>query len=86
MQKKENRTNLFAIGKRERDIKLSAKYSVCTKNSEAVVRRCFAKQVFLEITQNSQERTCASVPFSKVEDWRLHLQKTASEYIWTVRI
>ena len=81
MQKKENRTNLFAIGKRERDVKLSAKYSVCTKNSEVVVRRCFAKQVFLEITQNSQEQTCASVPFSKVEDWRLHVQKTASEYI-----
>ena len=86
MQKKENRTNLFAIGKRERDVKLLAKYPAYTKNSEAVVRRCFAKQVFLEITQNSQERTCASVPCSKVKDWRLHLQKTASEYIWTVRI
>ena len=26
---------------------------------EAVVRRCFVKQVFLEISQNSQENTCA---------------------------
>ena len=28
-------------------------------NSEAVVRRCSIKKVFLEISQNSQENTCA---------------------------
>ena len=29
--------------------------------SEAVVRRCSAEKVFLEISQNSQENTCARV-------------------------
>ena len=31
--------------------------------SEAVVRRCSVKNVFLEISQNSQEKTCARVSF-----------------------
>ena len=31
--------------------------------SEAVVRRCSVKNVFLEISQNSQEKTCARVFF-----------------------
>ena len=31
--------------------------------TEAVVRRCSIKKVFLEIPQNSQENTCASVSF-----------------------
>ena len=30
---------------------------------EAVIQRCFVKKVFLEISQNSQESTCASVSF-----------------------
>ena len=30
---------------------------------EAVVRRCSVKKVFLEISQNSQETTCARVSF-----------------------
>ena len=28
---------------------------------EAIVQRCFVKKVFLEISQNSQENTCARV-------------------------
>ena len=32
--------------------------------SEAVARRCYVKNVFLEISQNSQESTCARVSFS----------------------
>ena len=32
-------------------------------DSEAVVRRCSVKKVFLEILQNSQEDTCARVSF-----------------------
>ena len=32
-------------------------------NSEAVARRCSVKKVFLEISQNSQENTCARVSF-----------------------
>ena len=31
--------------------------------SEAVARRCSVKKVFLEISQNSQENTCARVSF-----------------------
>ena len=31
--------------------------------SEAVVQRCFVKKVFLEISQNSQENTCARASF-----------------------
>ena len=33
------------------------------KQPEAVVRRCSVKKVFLEISQNSQENTCARVSF-----------------------
>ena len=32
-----------------------------TEISEAVARRCSVKKVFLKISQNSQERTCARV-------------------------
>ena len=31
--------------------------------TEAVVRRCFVKKVFLKIPQNSQESTCTRVSF-----------------------
>ena len=34
--------------------------------SKVVVRRCSVKQVFLNISQNSQENTCASLFFNKV--------------------
>ena len=30
---------------------------------EAVVRRCSVKKVFIEISQNSRENTCARVSF-----------------------
>ena len=32
-------------------------------NTEAVVQRCSLKKVFLEISQNSHENTCARVSF-----------------------
>ena len=32
-------------------------------NTEAIVRRCSVKKVFLEISQNSRENTCARVTF-----------------------
>ena len=31
--------------------------------AQAVVQRCSAKKVFLEISQNSEENTCARVSF-----------------------
>ena len=34
-----------------------------SENPEAVVQRCSVKKVFLEISQNSQENTCARVTF-----------------------
>ena len=33
------------------------------KTLEAVAQRCFVKKVFLEISQNLQENTCARVSF-----------------------
>ena len=40
-------------------------------NSEAVVRRCSIKKVFLEILQNSQENTCARDSLLiKLQAWR----------------
>ena len=43
--------------------------------SEAVVQRCSVKKEMpLEISQNSQENTCARVSFSiKLQDWVLQL-------------
>ena len=36
-----------------------------THNGEAFVRRCSVEKVFLEISQNSQENTCARVSFTR---------------------
>ena len=36
-----------------------------SEKTEAVVRRCSVKKVFLEILQNSQENTCARVFIKK---------------------
>ena len=41
-----------------------------SKKREAVVRKCSVKKVFLEISQNSQETTCARVFFAKVASLR----------------
>ena len=30
-------------------------------NTEAVAQRCFVKEVFLQISENSQEKTCNSL-------------------------
>ena len=46
-------------GKRKERSRLSNK-RVAT---EAVVQRCFVKNIILEISQNSQENTCVGVPF-----------------------
>ena len=37
--------------------------------SEAVVRMCYVKNAFLEISQNPQESTCARVSFLKNRLW-----------------
>ena len=43
------------------EISLDFRYKQFSK--EAVVHRCSVKKVFLEISQNSQENTCARVSF-----------------------
>ena len=47
--------------------KLIAALYMKNELSEAVVQRCSVKKVFLEISQNSQENTCARVFFNKVD-------------------
>ena len=42
---------------------------------EAVAQTCSAKKVFLEISQNSQENTCASLYFNKVAGLTLSKQR-----------
>ena len=45
-------------------------------NTEEVVQRCSAKKVFLEISQNSQQSTCARVSFLiKLQAWHI-------EHLW----
>ena len=39
------------------------------KAQEAVTQRCSVKKVFVEISQNSQENTCARVSFLKKRLW-----------------
>ena len=36
------------------------------QSTEAAVRRWFTKQIFLKISQNSQENICAGVSFHKI--------------------
>ena len=38
-------------------------FSLKRRTTEAVAQRCSVKKVFLEISQNLQENTCARVPF-----------------------
>ena len=48
----------------------------CFHSTEAVVRRCSVKKMFLNISQNSQENTCARCSFLiKLQSWRLQLFK-----------
>ena len=47
---------------------LLEKLKNCILNTEVVAWRCSVKKVFLEISENSQENTCAGV-FSK-QSWR----------------
>ena len=41
------------------------------QNSKAVAQRCSVKKVFLEISQNSQENTCARVSLLKKKLWQM---------------
>ena len=46
---------------------LEAMTSLVILSIKAVVLRCSVKKVFLEISQNSQENTCARVPFNFIK-------------------
>ena len=41
----------------------------CNQTAEACTQRCSVKKVLLEISQNSQENTCASLFFNEVGGW-----------------
>ena len=43
--------------------------------TEAVARRCSVKKEFLEISQNSQENTCARALFLMKKTWKTLLKK-----------
>ena len=50
------------------------------KKLEAVAQRCSVKKVFLEISQNSQENTCARVSFLiKLQAWPATF---LTEHLW----
>ena len=53
------------------------------QQQQAVARWCSVKKVFLEISQNSQENTCARVFFLiklQVSEEHLFLQNTSGDY------
>ena len=52
--------------------------TLCQK-LEAAVGRCSVKKVVLEISQNSQENTCARVSFSKKRKKRLKKKETLTQ-------
>ena len=54
-------SDLKVLEKNFRDFRVS---NFSTWPTEAVTQRCSVKKVFLEISQNGQENTCARVSFS----------------------
>ena len=62
---------------------LLLKISLSVTNSEAATQRCSVKKVFLEISQNSQESTCARVSFfNNVADLRPKACKFIKKRLW----
>ena len=59
--------------------KVSYKHLVKGASSEAATKGALWKEVFLEISQNSQENTCARVSFNKVAG----LSPFFTEHLWT---
>ena len=62
-------SNIFAVSKLfiVKVISFIVCFHFLTKlETEAVVQRCSVKKVFLKISQNSQENTCARVSFLKI--------------------
>ena len=67
-------------------------------DSEAVAQRCSVEKAFLEISQNSQENTCARVFFNKVTGFNqqfyefvnfsehLSLENTSGGCFWVMNI
>ena len=54
--------------------------SSIVRNLEAVVQKCSVKKVFLEISQNSQENTCARDSFLiKLQAWGFIKKETLAQ-------
>ena len=56
-------------------------YNINQSYAEAVVRRCSVEKVFLEISQNSQENTCARVSFL-IKLLQLYLKKDSGTVVF----
>ena len=54
---------IFNIGTTALNKRVKICFSTWTLITEAVAQRCSIKKVFLKISQNSQENTCARVSF-----------------------
>ena len=60
------------------------------KMTEEVVRRCYVEKIFLEISQNSQEKICGRVSFLiklQARGLQLHLKRDsgAGVFLWILQ-
>ena len=67
-------------------LRVTVYYYYVTYTSEAVVRRCSVENVFLEISQNSLENTCARVSFLNKVAGLLFLKNTSGGCFWRFRV
>ena len=58
-------------------------YYYVTYAEEAVVRKYSIKKAFLEISQNSQENTCATVSFLKKRLWQRYFPVNFEKFVRT---
>ena len=78
MHKVSSRSERVTWGTYNIFVKLARIKDICNlvTNIEAVVQTCSVKKMFLEISQNSQENTCARVSFLiKLQAWPATLLK-----------
>ena len=77
--------NVYLINHKIYEEKLTSGFSKAKLYfiTEAVVRRCSVKKVFLEITQNLQENTCARVSsLIKLQAWGLRQATSLKKRLW----
>ena len=64
-------------------VKIIDRYSILSniESIEAVVQRCSAKKVFLEVSQNLQEITCSRVSFLKERLWHRYFPVNVAKFL-----